>query len=377
MEVKAEKNASRLSGHESDVRRAIGRLARELRVVLLSAPYLRALGATDPDAIAATGLLRGHLLFAHPKHDRASDTGWAAASLSHEVDDPFGARVVGPVGGVAAALADAGLAARAGGSAGEGQESNALRPRLGYEDLVSSRWAELTVQRSLAVAAAIRAGDQIAERVHALGPASVSGMPPALRSVAATIPAERLFARATEPRRTPLALSERLALGLALDADAGNGGSGPIPELERVTTELRAALAPLAAATPGDSAPTTLAALDAVGAPMPSALGRATPVLVGLPSFESLDHEQTIAALLERERIELRLAVIAFLGRHALPGELGADLYALALADPSRPPAQVPNDWEEGVRWTVSLGDEAFGSWLRELLRSGRYSPAF
>ena len=62
------------------------------------------------------------------------------------------------------------------------------------------------------------------------------------------------------------------------------------------------------------------------GAPTPRIDGRADRWVGRWPAYEAVESEGVVEALIERELIDLRLALIHYLGEHGLPGEIGADV---------------------------------------------------
>jgi hypothetical protein len=116
------------------------------------------------------------------------------------------------------------------------------------------------------------------------------------------------------------------------------------------------------------------AALSVAGAPTPAIDGRGDRWVGTWPPFEALENQGGLQALVERERVELRLKVLAYLGDRSLPGEVGADLFLRALDDMSaRFEPETARDWESYVRWVDGLDKDYFDARLRACLTEGLY----
>ena len=62
-----------------------------------------------------------------------------------------------------------------------------------------------------------------------------------------------------------------------------------------------------------------------------------------------------------------------YLGRHEMPGTVGADLINLVLRDASSMTQASPRDWEGHIRWVNQLDDDYFSARMRECLARGFY----
>ena len=152
------------------------------------------------------------------------------------------------------------------------------------------------------------------------------------------------------------------------EANAAKGANGADPSIswsERLAIGL-AASEPLALGDP----------LHAAGVAMPHVLSRMPRgrVWVGRwPSYENLAHDRWIAPLEERGVVDLKLAVVRFLGRRGLAGNLGPDLMGAVIADLRTVRSEGPRDWESWVRFSSRLDDVYFEAALRRLLEQGLY----
>jgi hypothetical protein len=115
--------------------------------------------------------------------------------------------------------------------------------------------------------------------------------------------------------------------------------------------------------------------LHAAGTRTPSLNGRSEPWVGDWPPYELLENERLLAALIERTMLDLRFAVLDFLGRHDLPGEVGADLMTALLREATgNTELESLRDWEGHVEWVNRLDDARFDREMRALFAANRYS---
>ncbi len=114
--------------------------------------------------------------------------------------------------------------------------------------------------------------------------------------------------------------------------------------------------------------------VDDVGAPTPAINGRGRSWVGYWPAYETLVRNGPVERLRERQLIDLRLSVIDYLGRHRLPGEVGADLFTdLLFAVPRELMMETARDWEGFLSWTAMLDEKSFDERMRKCFASGRY----
>jgi len=81
-----------------------------------------------------------------------------------------------------------------------------------------------------------------------------------------------------------------------------------------------------------------------------------------------------LAALVERELVDLRIAIALYLARNGLPGSVGADLEAYVL---TRVPREIElesaEDWESVLNWIGRLDGAYFDRGMRWCLERGYY----
>jgi hypothetical protein len=92
------------------------------------------------------------------------------------------------------------------------------------------------------------------------------------------------------------------------------------------------------------------------------------------PPYEAVETESTTTALAERELLDLRLVVLDFAGRNALPGPVARDLYWRLLREAVRSLAvENRRDWEGFLLWLDAHGDPFLEETIRRCLRDGLY----
>jgi hypothetical protein len=326
----------------------------EIRPLLICPAYLEAMGETRHFLFADRGLVRRHSFHTSWGNSDRPVTPWRAATVVPGAHADDGTHFAGHLAGLPAAMAPLLTTATA---------STRLEPTW-YENVVTSPWQRITPDLSRFVSALLEAGDTLIRN------ALLRDNDQALHALRLVIPASRL---------------EREADRLAGEPE----GSSLISPAERFTAGLAVTESgPLAAAIwgiPGDrlvdldTARSALGEdwrqrLDQVGAPTPAINGRGRAWVGHWPSYEALVRNGPVERLRERQLIDLRLTVIDYLGRHGLPGEVGADLLDdLLLAVPRDLLPETPRDWEGFLRWTAEQNEDHFDERMRRCFASGRY----
>jgi hypothetical protein len=112
-----------------------------------------------------------------------------------------------------------------------------------------------------------------------------------------------------------------------------------------------------------------------VDALLPHINGIGRPWIGFWPPYEALENEGSLLQLRERQLVDLRLAIVTYLGHHKLPGEVGADLMHRLLfraADDLR--LETSKDWEGFIEWLGEQTHNQFDGMMRECFASGLYS---
>lgn len=333
----------------------------EIRPLLLSPAYLEAMGELDHFLFADRNLIRRHAVRSAWGAKDHPVTPWRAAAVIPAAHSDHGTHFAGHLTGVPAAMAAV--------LSEPGFSRSRLEPAW-YENAVTTPWQRITPELSRFVSAALDAGDSLIRNAvsdderarQALNPVRMI-VPPARLQRAA----DRLSLGGEAP---PLiSPSERFMAGLAV-AESGplTAAVWGIPPAR--LDELQAARAQLG--------PDWRREVDEVGAPTPAINGRGRAWVGYWPSYESLVRNGPVERLRERQLIDLRLSVIDYLGRHLLPGEVGADLLTdLLLAVPQELLLETARDWEGFLAWTVSLDEASFDERMRSCFASGRYFAQF
>ena len=347
------RQAGRLTDKTKDVRAARKLMARELRPFLLAPSYLGALAGEKTIVLDDPHLVRKHLLFSSLANEVAVDKPWIFAKVRGGEETGLGAYVLGPVGGVSSALAEFSQSAGAGASL--------FRNRIWYADLRATRWHEFSSGLTRLVAALVDGGQALYDL--ALGEA-VAGGGPTADFVARRVPYWRLEAEA-EGDSARVSPSEHLMLGLAAFAGDGQGNGDPgLPAGNRAAIEKATEVLGKA----------WRQELHQIGAATPWLNGRLRPWVGTWPPYEAVEFERQPYALSEREVLDLKVAILAYLGRQRLPGYLGEDLFPEVLLDATTDlRLEHLYDWESHVRWFASLDDDYFSDKLRKCLAAGFY----
>lgn len=324
-------------------------LAGDLRSFFLAPAYLPGLQFFDPALLGGASLVRLHALVQHVESQRAvlGDSPWNDVVRGTEAMSGSGAVFIGHLDGVSTALGA--MRFVEGGAGGRTPVNDNVG--IWFDDLVSTPWRELRPELTIAI-----------HRLLALG-RELTGNPTdeaARRLVARVVPAARR--PALDGRGVLVSHAELLQIGL--DA-ALTGTIGPSGEAARD------ALRALGAETQ-DAARHALAV---AGAATPHVDGRYRRHAGPWPAYEALERSGVFEALVERQGVDLRLAVLDYLGRYRLPGDVGADLMAAALRDlATRLQVLTRLDWESIARAMRELDDDYFDEVMRTCLADGRYS---
>ncbi|HUP22437.1 MAG TPA: hypothetical protein VNB06_05800 [Thermoanaerobaculia bacterium] len=343
-----------------DVRRAEGLLARELRPFLLAPTYLSAMGNDPSLFFQDPHLIRKHLLFRSVGAQIASDNPWRHASVNREVAG-LGAHVHGSLASTAAALAEF--------SAAVGAGAFLHRDRVWFADYVETRWHGISAEtvRALSVLDDI-GGWLVDQAIDEVGTARPTA---ALAFYAERLPLARMEdqARLGSAGRDELLYSpsELLVLGLGLVTDDGFSRPSDLRLPADLESSWLAATSALG--------PDWRTLLDRAGGRTPALNGRSSPWVGYWPPYELLENERLLAALIERCMIDLRFAVLRYLGRRALPGEVAAELFRSVLREASESMRlESLRDWEGHIGWVNALSDEWFDTRVRELFTEGYYT---
>ena len=226
----------------------------------------------------------------------------------------------------------------------------------------------VTVEVTRAVAALEAAGAVLVATATAasLDGAEGSEASAALELVRRYVPAARLV-RGSSTVGTLASPGERLAIGYAALAGDSFGPAQPqlVPAERR--REFEAATAALG--------PQWREELAVVGAATPHMNGRSRRALGPWPPYEALDEQRLPFALWERQLLDLRVALVAALGRAGLPGEVGRDVMKRLLLDlPTELSVETAHDWRAFLRWVEGLDDASLDTKVRQCLESGLYS---
>lgn len=359
-DVLARDRPRRIESAAGEVGRASGLLARELRPFLLAPAYLAAIAGSRSVLFDSPNLIRNHLLYEQLERDVATDSPWIEGRLETKGVAGLGAGYVGHLSGVPRALAEYALPD----TGSRTHSSDVERLRLSFEDLVTTPWQRLGPEVTGTIAATIAAGDLIVARAVAELPTGG----PHLVLAAARVPYARLESEAARPAGSPsrVSLAERLGLGLDFVAEQPQPAVALSAELRRELDQRIASLGP-----------GWRGRLYAASTATPHVNGRTRRWIGSWPSYETLERERLPTALLERQALDLKLAVVRYLGAKGLPGDVGADLLARLLRRIDLLSEAETRGWETALAWTNQLGDADFEEAFRECLQDGLYSVQF
>ena len=98
-------------------------------------------------------------------------------------------------------------------------------------------------------------------------------------------------------------------------------------------------------------------------------------VLGDWPTYESLEREASVAALRERQLLDVWLTVADQVRHRNLPAHVGYDMLFRVLEDiPETLVLESERDWEGLLQFTAFMDDTYFERRLRECLIRGLYS---
>lgn len=129
-----------------------------------------------------------------------------------------------------------------------------------------------------------------------------------------------------------------------------------------------------ATSSPGDDPRRTL---RLAGARTPTIDGATIRAFGDPPPYEVLVAEGLIDGLIERQLLDLRLAVLRYVGREGLPGTVGGDLMRMTLLDLARH-LQIDTrfDYVSVIDEINAMDREYFDERMRECFAAGWYEPA-
>lgn len=357
------KKAKKLPAEAGTVEAAIEQLAQDLRSFLLLSAYVGPLGQRDALLFDDPDLLRKHRAWESVERDDPTDSPWVFTRFDPGRDTPAGPHVAGGLPGVATAVGGQILLNRA---RGAGQHAGNLELlKRAYQDLEETRWGSLKPAATGLIAAAIAVGREVV----AAAVAENSNTGPRTTFVAARIPYARLAREALRAERDPSAFgrSELLAIGLAaVEGDAFGPG---LPELATAAVaDFRHQQRALGAS--------WRSTIDRAGVPSPSLTGKTRRELGWVPPYEAVEREGRLDAQFEHQALDLKLAVIEYLGVREFPGEIGADILSRILLRASAAQLATVRDWTSWLAWTNELTPTTLDEVLRECFRDGLYSLA-
>jgi hypothetical protein len=360
--ISKERKVGKLSSHASRLTALLGDDATRLRPILVAPAYLPALTGIENVLLTEQRLVGRHVVVDRRALRMFPWTGpWQNAEVVRRPDSSGGAYISGHLGEVLDILIRLHVRSIQPGS--EGRQMGLLpREAWWYRDVVGSTWSGINPAGLSAVEALVAAGSSILEDALT----QIDGGGPALDFVVERIPRRRLEkATAVGPDSHLVGPGDRLALGLA--AVVGDNWGGPAPELfgDGGGEDLGRAIREVGRGPDG---------VDAIAAPTPHVNGRHRPWIGTWLPYEAFDREGPLAALVERELVDLRIAIGVYLARHGLPGSVGADLEAYVL---TRVPREIElesaEDWESVLKWIGRLDDAYFDRGMRWCLERGYY----
>jgi hypothetical protein len=361
-DVLAASQARELSALDRRLNELLRSEAERLDPLLVAPPYLVSLSELDSVLLEGQRFIRRHKVVDSRPTSLYPDP-WSAAHIARETEGAGTPYIVGYLGDVPSALIDIVVQSL---NPGPTALHVALLPRhaLWLEDATGPSWSRVTPEALQLVAALVNVGDSIVERAAAEIRAGERG--PARDFAAQRVPLHRLE-NGTQSGAAAVSVtpSERFSLGMA--AVAGDLRGGPAPEL---IDETRRALVDEALR----ETPDAWKSLEPVGARTPHLNGRFRPWMGSWLPYEALDRDASTDALVERELIDLRLAIALFLARHRLSPAVGSDLQRYAL---DRVPAELhperAEDWETVIAWVDRLEEADLKDGMRRCLEKGLY----
>lgn len=362
--LRNQSKAKRLERQADSAARAERLLARELRQVLLAPIYLAAMADQENILFDDPNLVRKHLLSENLNAGAHGENRWRRGNVRMIAGVEAGSQVIGHVSSVPFALTE--FIAGSSQQAQAGGLDTLLRDKAWHEDLLTTPWHRAPPQLSRLVALLVDAGGEAADA--AVESLRQGGAGDPVEFVATRIPRARLAAFAHAPEVEPgVSPSERLLLGLALLAGDDPGpprGDLVAPPVGQRFDELKAELGP-----------DWRRQLDVVAAATPGMNGRSRRWVGHWPPYEALDRQNVYYALWERELLDLRVWLFAHLGRHGLPGEMGADILRMLLSDLAADlKLESLRDWHSHLRWVNGRDAAYFEEKVRTCLASGLYS---
>jgi hypothetical protein len=362
LRIRNERKGGKLSIHASRLTELLGDQAARLRPILIAPAYLPALTGIENVLLTEQRLVGRHVVVNRRAVRMFPWTGpWQNAEVVSRSDSGGGAYISGHLGEVLDILIR--LHVRTLQSGSEGRQMGLLpRESWWYRDVVGPTWSGIGPEVLGVVESLVAAGSSILEDALA----QIDGGGPALDFVVERIPRYRLEKATTVGSDSHLvAPGDRLALGLA--AVGGDDRGGPAPELlgDSRGEDLGRALREVGRGLDG---------VDAIAAPTPHVNGRHRPWIGTWLPYEAFDREGPLAALVERELVDLRTAIAVYLARNGLPGRVGADLEAYVLTRvPRELELESAEDWESVLDWIGRLDDAYFDRGMRWCLERGYY----
>ncbi len=368
--IRTAKKAKKLSRHASDVEEVRRLMGRELRPLLLEPAYAVGMGEGDNPLFGDPTLVWRHTMVRELEKPKYGDDPWRRTVVVSSRNSTFGSHLAGHVGGVAQALVRLHLGSIS--KQDEAATQNRARDQFWLDSVATTPWQDITPEVSSTVAAAIALGEATVAHAVSEGVASGSWSSTLTRGV---IPLARLereaVSLASDDGHGPTWVSpaEFLILGLEVANQISDGVEVPV-ELREVAGVLRTSTVAVGAAWWDQVHP--------VGSPTPHINGRGRPWIGWLPPYEAIEYEGPQELLAERQLVDLRLRVVEYLGRLALPGEVGSDLLTRAVLDaPVGLHIETLADWEGFLLWLRTLDDGFFDERMRHCFADGLYSAQF